>query len=291
MVKLSIVILSFNTKDLTIRCIKSIADQYKKQLEKGEFEIIIVDNASTDGSVEAFQSASWRTKIKIIKNTENVGFSKGNNIGAKNAKGKYLFFLNSDTEILDDEFWGMINFLEENPQVGILGARLINIDGSNQKSVGKFYGLRNVFLMLLGGERLGLLRFAPKDIVNTDWVSGAALMIRKDLFEKLNGFDEEIFMYMEDMELCFRAKKLGSLVGFYPKIKILHKERGSSNRRYAIVSIYKSLIYFYQKHKNHLELFLVKIMLAIKAILAIFLGILINSSYLKNTYKTALKLV
>ena len=300
MTTLSIIILSYNTADLTLKCLKSIQDQYQKKLKSGEFEIIVADNASTDGSVEAirnfqfsifnFQSNSnIKTKnFQIIKNEKNYGFSKGNNFGAKEARGKYLLFLNSDTEIQDRGLLEMINYLDENENVGVLGAKLLNQDGSSQRSAGKFYNILNVFLMLFGGEKIASIRFSPKIIKEVDWVSGAALMIKKGIFYKLNGFDEKIFMYMEDMELCFRVKRSGFKTVFYPNITILHKELGSSNRKFAIINIYKNLLYFYDKHKNFLEYTLIKVLLYLKAILAIVIGIITHNSYLTLTYKKAI---
>lgn len=291
MVQLSIIILSYNTKDLTLSCIKSISQQYKKQLENGEIEIIIADNNSQDNSVLSIISAIAAIKnIKLIENKENLGFSKGNNNAALQAKGKYLIFLNSDTEVLDNGLLGMVEFLNQNENVGILGGKLLNLDGTVQKSAGNFYNLFNVFLMLFGGEKLGLLRKAPINIENVDWVSGASLMIRKNVYEKVKGFDENIFMYMEDMELCYNTQKNGYKVYYFPVIKIMHKERGSSNKTYAIISIYKGLLYFYKKHKSYIQYLLVKKMLFLKSLIAIILGVIIGSSYLKETYRSAIKI-
>ena len=289
MTTLSIIILSYNTADLTLKCLKSIQDQYKKQFKSGEFEIIVVDNASSDTSVSEISNIQFQiSNFKLIRNKENVGFSIGNNIGAINAKGKYLLFLNSDTEVLDRGFLGMVDYLDKNENVGVLGAKLLNQDGSSQRSAGKFYNILNVFLMLFGGEKIASIRFSPDKTKEVDWVSGAALMIKKELFDKLSGFDEKIFMYMEDMELCFRVKGLGFKTVFYSDIKILHKELGSSNREFAIINIYKNLLYFYGKHKNFLEYMLIKLLLYLKAILAIAIGAITHNSYLTLTYKKAL---
>lgn len=293
MIQLSIIILSYNTKDLTIRCLESIAFQYKKQLESSKFEVIIVDNNSVDETVKAISNRrsaiSEKNAIKVIVNKENFGFSKANNIGAEKAEGKYLFFLNSDTEIQDKGLLEMVNFLDKNPNVGMLGARLKNIDGTDQKSAGKFYTIFNVLLMLTGFERLGLLRFSPKKVTKVDWVTGAAMMVRSKEFKEIGGFDRNIFMYMEDMELCFRIKKQGLQVVFYPDIKILHSERGSSNKTFAIVNIYKGLLYFYKKHKSNWQFTLVKLLLIIKAIFVILIGNLTGKINLSKTYQESLK--
>src|SRR5581483_5113544 len=205
--RLSIIILSFNTAKLTINCVKSVLTYYKDYLGK-EVEVVVVDNASLDNTLDLLRKIKG---IKIIKNNENFGFSKGNNIGAKNSTGKYILFLNSDAQVLDDSFIKMSNFLDENPKIGILGGKLVNSNNKVQKSGGNFYNLFNLFASLFGGERMGFVRKFPKKVEPVDWVSGACLLIRKDLFNKLKGFDEKFFMYVEDMDLCFRAKKAGFL--------------------------------------------------------------------------------
>ncbi len=285
--KLSIIILSYNTKNLTFSCIRSVIDQYKKNIENREVEIIVVDNASIDGTVQKLKKLNG---IKLIQNKKNFGFSKGNNIGAKIALGKYLLFLNSDTQVKDRGFFEMIKFLDDNPKIGILGAKLLNRNGESQKSAGKFYNLFILFLSLLGLERFGIVKKSPSEIKKVDWVSGASLMIRKDLFKRLKGFDERIFMYMEDVELCFRAKKLGFLTYFFPKIKLIHWEMGSSSRTFSILNIYKGTLHFYKKHARAEEYFIAKLLLITKAIVAILIGFIINNNYLKKTYFNAFKL-
>lgn len=292
---LSIIILSFNTKTLTIKCLQSLIRRYKKELENKEFEIIVVDNGSSDNTVATIQQFNhrlsgipqWRdnstiNKIKVIKNEKNYGFSKGNNIGAEEAKGRYLFFLNSDTQIKDKGLLGMVNFLDSHKNIGILGGGL---------EAGKFYNLFNVFLMLIGGERLGLDRFSPKKEAPVDWVSGASFMIRKDLFSKLGGFDENLFMYMEDVEICFRAKKRGALTYFYPKLAIVHKRQGSGNREFAILNIYKGLLYFYKKHSSPMQYLIVKSLLTIKAYIAIAIGEILENRNLASTYRKAITML
>ena len=292
MVNLSIIILNYKTKDLTTNCIRSLVKQYTKELEGEKLEAIIVDNASSDDSVKSIKyyvSSIKYNSIRIIENRENVGFAKGCNIGAKNARGKYLLFLNSDTEVLDGGFLRMVKFLDENEHVGILGGKLLNKDGSPQPSCGKFYNLFNLFLMLMGFERFGILRTSSNKMQKVDWVSGGCMMIKKSFFEKLNMFDEKFFMYIEDMELCYRAKRLGLLTYFYPNVKVLHKTLGSSNRAFAIINIYKGLLHFYSKHKNGLQYLIAKLMLIIKARGVIFWGLVVNDKALVNTYTRAVR--
>lgn len=290
MVKLSIIILTYNTKDLTSECLKSISEQYEKELQKGEFEIILVDNASIDGTADAVLNLKPKMpNLKVIQNKENVGFSKGNNKGAKNAAGEFVLFLNSDTEVKDKGLLKMVEFLESNKHIVILGGKLENTNGSSQASAGKFYSIFNLFLMLIGGERLGLLRSSPARISKVDWVSGACMMVKRETFEKIGEFEEKLFMYMEDQELCFRAKKAGYLTYYYPFLSLLHKERGSSNRTFAIIHIYEGILLFYSKYKPKWQYNLAKLMLKTKALMLVVLGKIVNNKYLQDTYSQALK--
>ncbi len=288
MTTLSIVILNYNTKDLTTSCVESIYKEYKKELDSKELEVILVDNNSIDDSISSFKKLS--SKIKLIELKENLGFSKGCNLGADKAKGEYLLFLNSDTEVKDRGFLKMIEFMKGNKKIGILGAKLKFPNGSIQKSAGKFYTLFNLFLMLLGLERFEFLRFSPKNNKKVDWVSGASLMIKKDLFNKLGMFEKEIFMYMEDQELCFRAKLRGFDTYFYKDIEIIHKERGSSNKTFAILNIYKGIKFFYKKYKPRWQYLIAVFFLKTKALILVVLGKIVNNKYLENTYLEAFKI-
>lgn len=290
MIELSIIILSYNTKDLTLSCVKSIASQYNKELIEKKIEIIVVDNNSSDDSVSMLLELKKKlSSLNVVQNKKNVGFAKGCNIGASSAKGEYVLFLNSDTQVLDKGFISMVDFMKKNPKVGILGGKLHSADGSIQPSAGKFYNLFNLFIMLLGLERLGLLRSSPTKIEKVDWVSGACMMVKSDVFKKIAGFDEKLFMYMEDMEICFRARKLGLLTFFYPNVQIMHKSLGSSNRTFAIINIYKGILRFYSKHKSYFEYSLAKALLFIKAGLLIFVGILTLNPALRDRYRKALE--
>ncbi len=289
--KLSIVILNFNTKELTLSCINSISSNYENELKKGEMEIIVADNASTDESVAAISNPKLQIpNFRLLENKDNLGFSKGNNRAVKKASGKFVLFLNSDTEIKDKGFLRMLEFMQNNDRVAILGGRLRNLDGSIQKSAGRFYSLFNLFLMLIGGERLGVLRQSPSKITRVDWVSGACMMVRKETFQKLGGFEEKLFMYMEDMELCFRAKKEGFFTYFYPNIELLHKERGSSNRTFAIIHIYEGILYFYKKYMPPWQYKVARELLFLKALFIKNLGKIIGNKYYEQTYGQSLGL-
>ncbi|MEK7551047.1 MAG: glycosyltransferase family 2 protein [Patescibacteria group bacterium] len=288
---ISIITLNYKKENLTIACMESLYIQFKEEFEKDLVELIIVDNASLGESVNIIRDNISKKKyqnIKLIESSENGGFGKGCNLGAQKAEGEYLLFLNNDTVVKDSGILKMAKYLGNNPNVSILGGQLRNVDGSLQASAGAFYTLFKAIMLLLGMQKLGLLDKSPKEISKVDWVKGGLLMIRKNIFEKLKGFDEKIFMYTEDMELCYRAKLKGYQTFFYPNTYVLHAEHGSTNRTFAIVNIYKNLLYFYKKHRSFLEYLILKTLLMLKAYLLITIGILKNNKYLKETYREAL---
>lgn len=277
----SIVILSYNTSQLLKRCVRSIYNH----ISSTDIELIVVDNNSNDDSVSMLRKEFH--DVIIIENKKNEGFTKGNNIGALKAKGDYLLFLNSDIEFIDDSINKMIDFARQNPLFGVLGGRLLNQDGSIQESFGSFYNLGSVFFMLFL-QNLKKNEQIKEKIKYVDWVSGAFFLIKTSIFLESNKFDENIFMYVEDVELCYRVKKLGYKVVFYPIAKVIHCGQGSSSREFAILNIYKGLRYFYRKHKTKPEYVILDMLLRFKAILAIGFGIVSGNSYLKKTYIKAL---
>lgn len=289
---LSIVTLNYKKPDLTLACVASLHEQFSKEFEADDVELIVVDNDSQDESVEKLQEGIKKNSYKntqVIANTENGGFGKGNNVGANAAKGDFVLFLNNDTLVKDKGIMEMARYMEKNEEVAILGGQLRNADNSLQSSSGKFYTLVNASLLLLGLQKFGLLDKSPDEISDVDWVKGGLLMIRKGDFNRLLGFDEKIFMYTEDMELCYRAKKLGRKVMFYPKVMVIHAEHGSANRSFAIVNIYKGLLYFYKKHRSKLEYQILKTLLLVKACAAIIVGSITGKGDLVKTYKEAIK--
>lgn len=290
--KLSIITINFRKPSLTIACLKSVYASYRKFFEKNTFEFLIVDNFSEDNSIEIIEEEIKKKQYKnvsLLSHKENNGFGGGNNFGSKKAKGEYILFLNNDTTVSGDGIEKMVEFLDTNPKAGILGGELYNENGTPQVSTGTFYSLVPVLLLLLGFQRFGIIDKTPREITQVDWVKGAFMTIRKNVFEDLHGFDEHIFMYTEDMELCFRAKEKGYEVYFYPTKGIIHKDQGSSTRSFAIVNIYQNLLYFYQKHKSLTEYSLVKLLLQSKALLLILYGKLTKNTYFTQTYEKALK--
>lgn len=283
--KISVIIPSFNTKEILASCLQSLGSDY---------EIIVVDNGSTDGSVAMLKKLqSQNPKIKTIFNQKNKGFGGANNQGIKVATGDYLLFLNSDTLVKDQAPFKMAHFLKENPKTGMVGCRLLNKDGSYQPSAGPFPSLGITFIMLFVEHWFrDLVRASFLQDKEVDWVMGAAMMTKKEVITKVGLMDEGIFMYMDEVELCYRIKKAGFKVMFYPEAEIIHLFGASSRsgRMDPILNIYRGLLYFYKKHYSPFQLFILKIMLKLKAIGALFLGFLTNNRYLKQTYVQALEI-
>lgn len=293
--KLSIIIVNFNTKDLLRDCLNSIIHsipclagrQALNHPLSSNYEVIVVDNASSDESVKMLKKEF--PQVKLIKNKRNLGFSKANNQGINKARGEYILLLNSDTEIVNNALKELVDFAESKNDLGMAGPKLLNPDGRPQPSTAPFYTLPVAFLSLFGGDRF--LRRSPVKTTPVDWVSGACFLIKKAIIDKIGLLDEKFFMYAEEMEYCFRAKKAGYQVYFYPQAEVIHLGEGSGDRQKAILGIYQGLIYFYQKHFAPWQLNVLKFLLRTKAALAWLTGILINNHYLKETYAKAFKLV
>jgi GT2 family glycosyltransferase len=280
---LSVIIINYKTWKLTSECIKSIYDSLG---EGDDFEILLIDNGSEKDDVLNLKRIK-KNNLKFIQSSENLGFARGCNLAAKSASGKVLLFLNSDTKINQGLIEMAEQLLKEN-SVGILGGKIISDNGEVEKSAGKFYNLWQLFLMLIGGQRMGLDRFAPEEFKKVDFVSGGFMMIKKEVFEKLSGFDEDYFMYLEDMDLCIRALKNKFETYYFPNSSVIHKQHGSSNRQFAIVNIYKSLLTFYRKNTNKLEYNIAKTMLYLKALVSYCVGLLLGKKGLAETYKEVL---
>jgi GT2 family glycosyltransferase len=235
--KFSIIIINYKTKELTTACINSIL----KNFIDGEYEVMVVDNGSQDGSV-GFLEKEFRNKIIIISNEQNLGFGSANNIGSKKAKGEFLFFLNSDTLITSDFLGVVFDAFQKNKSLGAVAPKLIMENGEEQTyAYGKFPSLFSLFVKRHRDEKN-----ANKNDV--DWLSGAALIIKKKLFEKVGGFDENFFMYFEDMDLCRRVKDLGFKNMTIPAISLVHLAGRSSENFSRKKMYYKSQSYYFKKH-------------------------------------------
>lgn len=283
----SLIILTYNSSSYIEDLLSELTKIYKKQLNEGRLEIIVADNDSKDDTekkIKNFENASF------IQNGENAGYAKGNNLASKKAKGEILIFLNPDTKIVAGDIFEMLSVFTDE-RVGVVGGKILSSGRKQELSCGKTYSWFNCLLLSLGLEESFGVRFAPEKTQDVDFVAGTFLAIRKDLFESLKGFDEHYFMYVEDADLCFRVKREGRRVVFSPEATIQHVGQGSSNRAFAIVNIYKGLLYFQKKHMGKISYNIVKFLLSLKAIILVLLGKISNNQYLAATYEEAFKAI
>jgi len=256
---LSIIIPSYNTKDLITSCVKSII----KHTSGLKYEIIVVDNASTDKSVEALKK---QKKVNLIENNKNLGFAGANNIGYKESKGEYILFLNSDTLLRNNLLKEMIDWMKKNPGVGAASCTLKNSDGSLQATGGYFPTLPRViawmfFLDDIPGVNMFIKSFHPmgnkspiknisfyKKEREIDWLTGAFMLTRKDVLDKLKGpWDESYFMYTEDVDICYRIKRSGHKIMYLPRWDITHLGGASGTKESTILSEFRGVKRFYSK--------------------------------------------
>lgn len=253
--RLSIIIVNWHSNCHLASCLKSINLQTRSEL----FEVIVVDNASFDGCAEML--ASGYPDVHFIQSTENLGFARANNLGAKVARGEVLLFLNPDTVIHDRAIEKMLEITLGHPYAGAVGARLLNPDGTIQTScVQAFPTVLNQFLdadalrSLAPNSRLwGIraLRVFGQMPVPVEAVSGACLMLRRDVFENVGGFPTQYFMYGEDLDLCFRLVQMGRINLHCPHAVVTHFGGGSSRNcatGFAAVMIRESVMRFLVEH-------------------------------------------
>ena len=194
------------------------------------YEIIVVDNGSTDGSVEFIKREF--PDVILIENAENLGFAAANNLGFKRATGEHIVLLNSDAFLIGISLTASVDLMDQNPQVGLAGGRLVGEDGSWQPSARRFPSIWNELLTLTGlaGRYKHSRVFGRPDMtyrnqnldMSCDWVPGAFTIIRRSVLEKVQGFDERFFLYYEEVDLCRRVKKEGWTIAYWPAITVIH---------------------------------------------------------------------
>lgn len=292
-IDLSIVIVSYNTKKITADCLESINRSLTNS--KIKYEIVMIDNDSWDGSQELLETLSKDGQNHLVyrQTGKNLGFGKGNNLGVKIAQGQYVLLLNSDTIVLNRSIEKLYNFyLKNESQVHFLGAKLLNHDLTAQPSAARFFTLPVIFAsLLLKGDYWGLTRSSPSHFSQVDWISGACILTTKKFYQRLGGFDKDIFMYMEEVDLLYRAKKLGLNTFIYPEAKIIHLgSASSSGKTFPILQVYRGFIFFYKKHYSIFHLMLLHLILKFKALIAYLIGKIKGDQYLIKTYEEAFRI-
>ncbi len=335
---LSIIIVNYNTKELLRQCLESIFKNDKRLDFSGQWidpteeeripaEIIIVDNNSTDGSVEFIKSLTSlrvnelrkkkkkkkknslinnrKISIKLIENKKNLGFAKANNQGIKIARGEYILLLNSDTIIPEGAISQTIYWLSAHPKVGVVSCKLLNRDRTIQPTGGFFPNLANIFTWVFFLDDLPLVnrlikpfhphppQFWTKEgwylkTRELDWVTGAFFLIRKAVIREVGLLRKNFFMYVEEVEWCYRIKKAGWRVFFYDGAKIIHLGGASGKSITSIVGEDQGLVKFFSLHKPKWQLPILKAMLKIKNLLRFILFIILGKRERAQAYLKAL---
>jgi GT2 family glycosyltransferase len=253
--KLSIILVNWNTLDLTRDALISIFDQ----TENIEFEVIVVDNNSGDGSVEMIKKEF--PQIVLIENKENRGFGKANNQGLLVARGEYIMFLNTDVKVLNSAINTLVDYLDNNPSVMMVGPRLLNADMSFQHACRRnlpnplnsffhLFGLIKIFKHSQVINSYKQFTVDPEVTGPTEAISGAAMLFRRQVYEEIGGFDERFFMYGEDLDFCKRIFDKGWVVVYVSNAKIIHFGGQSSKKRRAqsLRNFYEAMWIYYKKH-------------------------------------------
>ncbi len=255
MTDLTIIIVSYNVKEYLLTCLKAI---YRQQSDVS-LEVVVVDNVSGDGSVEAVQDRF--PQVKLIANTTNVGFARGNNQGLGASSGRYVLFLNPDTEVGPGTLAGLVRFADAHAQAAVFTCRLTNSDGSLQHSCFRFPNLRMAFY--------GFFPLVPIDAVingrypgeyynrifEPEHILGACLTIRRTALDAIGGWDDRFFMYFEETDLCFRLRRAGYMSLYTPEYSTIHYGGRSTAavQEKMSVAFYRSQAHFYRKNYGSLK--------------------------------------
>jgi GT2 family glycosyltransferase len=260
MLDLTVSIVTADNRELILDCLRSIY----ASAEGLTMEVYVVINASRDDSEQALRERY--PDVKLIVNETKLGFTHNHNMVMRRAQGRCILVLNDDTVILDGAMKGMVEVMDSMPRAGIVGCRILNADGSPQWSHGKSFSNRFEYF------RSGMLRWlmpilADKHCEGTeevDWVTGACMLIRAEAVREVGGFDENIVIYYEDGDLCYRMIKAGWKVIFNPAGRIIHYH-GQTRKKHLgrdTLIIYQSRLYFFKKHYSRFVLSLVRALTA-----------------------------
>lgn len=269
MIDLSVIIVSFNTKEITRQCLQSLQASLAKATSISA-EIIVIDNASEDGSLEMLKEFP----VTTISSKTNLGFGKANNAALKQTKGEFILYLNSDVIHKDVDYAALLEYMRANKDVGALTVKVLlkgnPIDPASHRgfptpwrSFTYYSKLERLFWHVPGLNRIfGGYHLAGKDLNSVhevDAITGAYFLSRRDLLNKLNGFDEDFFMYGEDLDLAFRIKEQGYRIMYYPQFVVDHlkyssgiKTSDSSLRNKSRQHFYEAMLIFYRKHYKNI---------------------------------------
>jgi GT2 family glycosyltransferase len=264
----SIIIVNWNTRELLSACLKSI----DKHRGENEFEVILVDNASSDGSVEMVRECF--PDVRLLVNDENVGFARANNRAIQNSRGAYLLLLNPDTEIKKGALDLLVRFMDENPQAGAAGSRLINPDGSLQMSCNPTPTLARELWRLFHLDRIkhygiyDMRSWCLEKPRRVDILQGASLIIRREVLEQVGLLDDDYFVFSEEVDLCHRIQQSGWELYWVPQSQVIHYGGQSTKQipEKMFLELYRGKILFFRKHHGWCTTLLYKIVLLFAAL-------------------------
>jgi GT2 family glycosyltransferase len=259
--RLSIVTVSWNTRDLLDRCLTTVKEELDRMSDL-EAEVFLIDNDSHDGSADMVaQNHPW---VRLVRNTENLGFAKANNQALKESKSEYALLLNPDTEVKPGAIKKLLDFLDANPKAGVVAPQLLNTDGTVQRScrafptfIGMLYELLGLSRMFPAGSSQGtqfraykMLDWNHDDRREVDQPEGACLMIRRKVLDEVGLLDEGYFMLFEEVDWCYRVKQHGWQIWFDPDAQVVHHYGQSIKQVKArmILSSHRGLYRFWRKH-------------------------------------------
>jgi GT2 family glycosyltransferase len=285
--KLSVIIVNYNGHDYLKKCLKSL-EKFALPGSGYSSETVVVDNASTDGSVE--MTEKFFRSVKIIRNNSNKGFASAVNSGIESTFSEFILLLNSDCEVYGNSLRMLVDFMDGNSCAGVAGPKILNSDGSVQLSCRKFPALMDAAMHAIIGSvkpdnvfsrRYKLAEIPKEDTFMVDWVSGSCMMIRRDSLIDTGLMDEKYFMYVEDADLCWRMWKEGWKVYYFPESRILHHSGKSTKKGgiKSVITMQKSTAYFFRKNYRQTA----KILLY--PLLLVVLGMRILLTFIKNLLK------
>ncbi len=271
LIDVSVIIVSFNTCDVTCRCLECL----RGDLQGLEAEVIVVDNASTDGSVEAIRKAF--PDVRVIASERNLGFGAANNLAMRQARGRYFLLLNSDAFVRPGTIRTLMEELEDGPEVGVVGPKLLNEDGSTQRSCFRYPTPGRAWLETLRVARwfkprspLGdYRRWAHDEACEVDWAVGACLLLRREVFEQVGGFDERFFLYAEETDWQKRIREAGWSIRFTPRAELTHLggASGASDRVRINEHFFAGLDRYQRKHHGVIGLIAFRLAMVVGSVL------------------------
>lgn len=296
---LSVIILSFNTRDITGRCLDKLklAKDYCEKKFNNNVEVMVVDNGSEDNSAQFIKSDYPWVKLVVLK--ENTGFSKGNNLGMKRTKNPLILLLNSDVYLKEESLYKAVAYFRVNLNCDLMGAKLNYSDGRLQPSAGNLPNPINIITWILGLKSIpfvGAYHQIKKSYFSkahqVGWVMGAFMMLKRKIYDNTLGFDENLFLHMEEIEWCKRIKDSGFKIWYVPQVEVVHLHGASTNFDLSpsFLNELKGVKYYLKKH-YYLFYCPVKIFLWIGLILRIIVFSLLKKNDRARVYMKGLGVV